>query len=165
MSTLPDTSHPERIAAFCAAEVTRQGHNIFHVEDGGVRLAGMLAAWRYASILARRRPKLEDVLQIAALVEPRNKSGWRTCGVRVGSTFCPPWQEVPEAMERLWSRTDNLPLGADARTQWDEAYLSFQKIHPFVDGNGRTGKILHNWWLQTLDSPVLVADFFGHGNP
>lgn len=38
-------------------------------------------------------------------------------------------------------------------------------IHPFYDGNGRTGKILHNWLLGTLDDPVLVYDYFGGGNP
>lgn len=36
---------------------------------------------------------------------------------------------------------------------------------PFADGNGRTGKILHNWLLGTLNDPVLVTDYFGGGNP
>lgn len=47
----------------------------------------------------------------------------------------------------------------------DDWYLAYEAIHPFGDGNGRTGKILHNWFLHTLDEPVLVADYFGGGNP
>lgn len=47
----------------------------------------------------------------------------------------------------------------------DEFYVEFEKIHPFVDGNGRTGKILHNWLLGTLGDPVLIKDYFGGGNP
>ena len=47
----------------------------------------------------------------------------------------------------------------------DDWYLAYEWIHPFCDGNGRTGKILHNWLLGTLDAPVLVPDYFGMGNP
>lgn len=47
----------------------------------------------------------------------------------------------------------------------DDWYLAYEAVHPFADGNGRTGKILHNWLLGTLDDPVLVKDYFGGGNP
>ncbi len=56
------------------------------------------------------------------------------------------------------------PLIERAETA-DDWYLAFEAIHPFTDGNGRTGKILHNWLLRTLDQPELVADYFGGGNP
>jgi len=46
----------------------------------------------------------------------------------------------------------------------DDWYLAYEWIHPFRDGNGRTGKILHNWLCGTLDEPQLVRDYFG-GNP
>lgn len=47
----------------------------------------------------------------------------------------------------------------------DDWYLAFEAVHPFGDGNGRSGKTLHNWLLGTLNEPVLVADYFGGGNP
>ena len=47
----------------------------------------------------------------------------------------------------------------------DDWYLAYEWIHPFRDGNGRSGKILHNWLNGTLDDPVLVDDYFRQGNP
>jgi len=47
----------------------------------------------------------------------------------------------------------------------DDWYLAYEWIHPFRDGNGRSGKVLHNWLGGTLDDPELVLDYFGGGNP
>lgn len=55
-------------------------------------------------------------------------------------------------------------LIAQAETA-DDWYVAFEAVHPFGDGNGRSGKTLHNWLLGTLSEPVLVADYFGGGNP
>jgi Fic family protein len=92
------------------------------------------------------------------MIEPEvNHRGWRTCGVRIGDRICPDWQELPRLMLEWEHGIENLTP--------DEAYLEFEKIHPFVDGNGRTGKIIHNWMLKSLDKPVLIKDYFGWGNP
>jgi Fic/DOC family len=58
------------------------------------------------------------------------------------------------ALARLLARWDDLdPL---------EVYREFELIHPFVDGNGRTGKVLLNWRAETLSTPFFPpADFWG----
>jgi len=44
-----------------------------------------------------------------------------------------------------------------------EAYKEFEYIHPFADGNGRTGKIILNWLSDTLRTPFFPpADLFGY---
>ena len=48
----------------------------------------------------------------------------------------------------------------DALQQWirdldvmspKEAHIRFEKIHPFIDGNGRTGRMIYYWQLTLLD--------------
>jgi hypothetical protein len=125
-------------------------------------------------------PTVDDILFIAGRIEPgENKGGYRRHGVQVGDRTCPGPDEVPMLVERLWQHIDSVApitgyrwgevLDVYKSEQYgmtaDDFYLEFERIHPFGDGNGRTGKILHNWLLGTLDKPVLVADYFGGGNP
>lgn len=58
---------------------------------------------------------------------------------------------IPAAMEKwlaeLW---DNSPR---------ENHIAFEKIHPFIDGNGRVGRLLMWWQEQQLEqTPTLVRD-------
>ncbi len=83
-----------------------------------------------------------------------------------GAIFVPPRHErVPEALEDLFAftrRTDLPPL-----TRAAIAHAHFETIHPFVDGNGRTGRalihVLLSWAGLTPHAPlplsaVLLAD-------
>lgn len=38
-----------------------------------------------------------------------------------------------------------------------ELHVSFEKIHPFIDGNGRTGRIVMNWMRVKTGRDVLVV--------
>jgi hypothetical protein len=140
---------------YISEEVTRQGHNVT-VKDGLERVGWMLDAW--CSVLPRADVVFIDLTTIEELgkrVERvKNREGWRRCGVRVGSRICPPFYEVPVLLERLLSVRDGMtPI---------EFYKEFEMIHPFVDGNGRTGKILLNWMNGTLLDPIFPpADIFG----
>lgn len=50
-----------------------------------------------------------------------------------------------------------------ANTAEDIFYYEYEQIHPFVDGNGRSGKILYNYLLDSMDHPKLPPNFFGSG--
>lgn len=39
-----------------------------------------------------------------------------------------------------------------------EAHIRFEHIHPFVDGNGRTGRMLFNWHRVHRGLPLLVIE-------
>ena len=35
-------------------------------------------------------------------------------------------------------------------------HVTYEKIHPFVDGNGRTGRMFMNWERMQADLPILI---------
>jgi len=39
---------------------------------------------------------------------------------------------------------------------WKQIHVRFEDIHPFIDGNGRVGRILMNWHRLKLGLPLLT---------
>lgn len=81
----------------------------------------------------------------------------------VEATFVPPpWEAVPEALgalELFLHQNDNLPL----LIKIGLAHAQFETIHPFLDGNGRVGRLLITFLLceqQVLLKPVLYLSHY-----
>lgn len=143
------------VIEYVTEEVGRQGHDVTTL-DGIERVGWMLQAWAYALDSSSCKPEFGDAVILGKLVEPiKNGNGIRLSNVRVGSRRCPDYDKVPALLAHLLARRDTLkPL---------EFYKEFELIHPFVDGNGRTGKVLLNWLNRTLLRPVFPPDdFWGH---
>lgn len=62
--------------------------------------------------------------------------------VSVGDHDAPRWQRVPELMD-YWLELQ------PRRTAWDN-HVAFETIHPYLDGNGRTGRMVM-WWQETRE--------------
>jgi hypothetical protein len=143
-----------QVIGYCAEEVRRQGHNL-ETLDGIERVGWMLNAWSYALVRCSRPFEFGDIIDIGKLVERyKNESGIRRLHVRVGPRLCPHPNEVSTLLDNLMGHASDMkPL---------EFYKAFEEIHPFVDGNGRTGKVLLNWMNGTLLAPIFPPnDLFG----
>ncbi|NMF24942.1 Fic family protein [Olsenella umbonata] len=120
-------------------------------------IAGNVRAMREA-IELKGEPSVEDVLRVHASLmsvtgesfggELRDEQVWiggSAFGPQ-GAAFVPPSQErVPALLDDLMAfvRRDDL----DPVVQTAVAHAQFETIHPFVDGNGRTGRALLHRWL------------------
>ena len=67
----------------------------------------------------------------------------------------PPWELVKELMKDLitFCNSDDLPAVAQAAI----AHAQFETIHPFIDGNGRTGRILIHLILRRRGVTTRVS--------
>ncbi|HMJ02387.1 MAG TPA: Fic family protein [Conexibacter sp.] len=75
----------------------------------------------------------------------------------------PPWPEVPMRIDAWLADAQSLLKREAPRVPAELAWLHarFEQIHPFLDGNGRTGRLLLNLLLVRLGYPpaiILKAD-------
>jgi hypothetical protein len=147
-----------RPAAYCEEEVRRQGHSIYNPDDGMPRVRWMLSAWEYALQLTKNGqavPTVDDIETLGRLVELfKNEQGFRTCRVFVGQHEGAAFPLIRPLLSHLvtdWTKMDAFQM-----------YRQFLDIHPFVDGNGRTAKVLLNWHRHSLLTPIFPPnDFWG----
>lgn len=84
------------------------------------------------------------------------------CTLREASFVPPPPAEVPDALgalETFLHRQDDLPL----LVRIGLAHAQFETIHPFLDGNGRIGRLLITFLLcerGALHKPVLYLSHY-----
>jgi hypothetical protein len=171
-----------KVVKYCVEECQRQ-------HSGFESIPWMINAWDFAEVQATgkeanrvvRRVDLILIEDLGRFVEPiKNHDGFRRIPIFVGNRFemheKAPWERVPELLKRL---VEAYYTGAftevgeehywrmhpEARSAEDEFYYEYENIHPFVDGNGRTGKIIYNYLLGRLDDPVMPPNFWGSANP
>jgi Fic family protein len=91
-------------------------------------------------------------------IDDEHAGRYRTINVRIaGANHLPPDQVlVPELMERFvaWYREEAGSLHPVERAA--RVHSDFVKIHPFVDGNGRTSRLLMNLELMKAGYPAAV---------
>ena len=86
----------------------------------------------------------------------KDTTGYRTVQVFIrGSEHVPPSPEkIPNLMNYYIYNYNNDT--DDIYTKIAKYHIEFEKIHPFEDGNGRTGRLLINYELIKNDLPPVV---------
>jgi Fic family protein len=88
-------------------------------------------------------------------IAPQIAGAYRQCHVYIGTEQMLGWRMVPKYMLRLSDMIAEAKTEADAWAVHDE----FECIHPFMDGNGRTGRLLLNYVRLRLDLPLLTVGY------
>lgn len=157
----------ESVASSRIEHLTASAKAILMAEAGdtsrrnATAIAGNVAAMRKA-IDDATTPSAETVLNVHATLlgktDPHIAGRWRDEQVWIGgrsssphgADFVPPHHtrvkaDIADLMEFL-DRSDILPF-----EQVLIAHAHFESIHPFPDGNGRTGRALLHAWLRTTE--------------
>jgi Fic family protein len=114
-------------------------------------------------IVADNEPMSETIIKnvhsLVLMDRPQDKGVYRRIPVRImGASHEPPEPYlVPDRMERLVAELHDVkshPIESAA-----SFHLKFEGIHPFVDGNGRTGRLLMNFMLMQNGYPPIDVKF------
>lgn len=115
------------------------------------------------------------LVEIQAMIEP-NKTGIRkTPGTNLVNSitgkviYTPPQQEseIRDLLKNLEDYINNFDDDVDPLIKMALIHYQFESIHPFYDGNGRTGRILNVLYLvlnKLIDSPILYLSNYINKN-
>lgn len=131
--------------------------NLIEDVDDPAEDARCLRAWKWFvtqelnifSLLAIHRRIMRVSLRERKLLSQLGK--FRTLDVRVGDRVCPSWFTVEDRMQDWFKEFGNAATPELIMV----AHIAFEKVHPFVDGNGRTGRMVMNWQRQKAGLPLL----------
>ena len=139
------------VIAFCAVEVE-------HQEDKPMMVYKMLHAWsivardiqlgKHQNLTIREMLSPGYVNYLAMKVHPYKGFIRKGPVVINNRSVGPHYQGIPRLMEILFSKETLTNLSPT------QVYIEFEKIHPFLDGNGRVGSILFNALNGTIENPI-----------
>lgn len=133
-----------------------------HTAEEVAETLGHAQAWQRVEqdIAANSPMRPEFIIELHDLVKPYHsqRGEWRKQQVYIrGAQHTPPpaW-EVSRYMDE-WIRYVN-KAHADPIEAAATAHAAFEVVHPFLDGNGRTGRLLLNWMLLKAGYPPAIIE-------
>lgn len=128
-------------------------------------VVGHKEAFDYVSDLVKEKAPLSECIikQIHYLVlsmRREDRGVYRVVPVRIAGALIAPADPllIHDEMEELieWYLEDN---SDDFLTKLALLHIRFESIHPFIDGNGRTGRLIVNLELMKLGYPPIDIKF------
>lgn len=88
------------------------------------------------------------------MIASQDRGQYRKCMVYIGGHEALMPIQLKPRMERLIAWAKNAQNAAQCWVIHDE----FEVIHPFIDGNGRTGRLILNWVRLRAGLPFLIVN-------
>ncbi len=113
-------------------------------------------------IVSRVILKAHEALMTAGEGDKASPGAYRKQSVSVGDHVPPPAPEVPHLMSNL-EKYMNESSGLPPLIKAGLAHVQFETIHPFLDGNGRIGRLLIVLMLidsGLLEAPILYPSYY-----
>lgn len=134
-------------------EFLRESNAIEQVYDE-VSLIQAHYAWRYLKKQKKMTSgvvlKTHKVLMLRSNLIPNEKGYFRKRDVFIGGQKALHPAHVREAIGNWCNQT------MKARWSAKKLHIAYEKIHPFVDGNGRTGRMFMNWSRLKKKQPLII---------
>lgn len=114
-------------------------------------------AWNY--ILSQSILNKNVILKVHTILMERHLSGrnlgkFRKCRVFIAGREGIPYSLISNRMMNWCRQMNNTRAWEEIKT----LHIEYEKIHPFVDGNGRTGRIFMNWVRKKNNLGILVIE-------
>ncbi len=134
-----------------------------HLEAVGHRDAFLYVVSLVSDKVAISERVIRDIHSLVLMDRPEDKGVYRRIPVKIMGAHHEPPQPylVPVQMERLLA-----DLSRGNRHIIESAamfHLDFEGIHPFIDGNGRTGRLILNLMLMQAGYPPIDVKFADRG--
>lgn len=136
-------------------EFLKESNNIENEWDDD-SLAQALYAWNY--IVSQDKLNTEVILKTHKIlmlhhnIQPNEKGYFRQRPVWIAGHEAKAHYAIVHLIDH-WLIGANEPRNAE---QIKQDHIDYEAIHPFIDGNGRTGRIFLNWQRIKNGLPVLV---------
>ena len=104
---------------------------------------------------------INDLLNLASIVEPKTKGKFREIPVTNRKTLQVigiDWIYIDRAIINLLTAINRYHSNPYLLNP-EDTYKEFERIHPFIDGNGRVGAIIYNWMKRSLFNPLPSPEF------
>jgi Fic family protein len=93
---------------------------------------------------------IKELHSLVLIDDAKNRGAYRMVDVAIAGSPCkpPPHYLIHERVEELLRAYEIIKRGAHIISAATEFHLRFEEIHPFIDGNGRTGRLILNLELM-----------------
>lgn len=130
-----------------------------HLEAVGHKDAFLYVQQLIADKVTFSEQIIKEIHSLVLMDRPEDRGVYRRIPVRIMGAYHEPPQPylVPDQMEQLvaeFAKSKLHPIAYAALF-----HLKFEGIHPFIDGNGRTGRLLLNFTLMQHGYPPINIKF------